>query len=223
MCVLMRANKGMMIRGLVASLFSCVLAGTAAELEVRVVDSQDNGIANALVKLTSLGQSRKETTEPFGAATFRDLAVGRYSIRIEAAGYKVWQIEDYAVGIRMDRPLQATLSVGELGCPPVLRVMYDNIQPRGAAVRGTVVDAETHKGIAGARITLRRFDGGERNVVVRSGQKGQFMVMAIDPGRYKVQVTKGSHRADADLVVPVKDAAIMEIVLEQRGHVQVCL
>jgi uncharacterized surface anchored protein len=173
-------------------------AGYPAEFRVRVVTQDYEGLDHAEVTVTSQQISREAMTDGTGTAIFADLPEGRCDVKVGARGFRLWQSLDYEVGSSQGRGLLATLSAGELGCPSLLVVVYDNAQPRKGPVRGAVVDADSLRGIKGATITLQLLDGSGRRSTIRSGKAGLFEVKDLSPGRYGVSVTKeGFQETDA--------------------------
>jgi uncharacterized surface anchored protein len=198
--------------------------GQEAEFRVHVVDPQYENVANAVVQLVSVQESRTATTDAVGAATFVNLPSGRYDIRISAYGFVVWQSRNYDVTVPQKGPMLATLRFGTTGsCDPPYRIEYDNRHSRDPPVRGVIIDADSRKSIRGATLHFRLMDEKKPELILRSQNKGVFELPNIAPGRYRLRVTNEFYRdLEMDLVVPTQDVVIITIELDRNDHVHVC-
>jgi outer membrane cobalamin receptor len=91
----------MVMRAVRASLllFVALVAASAAELKVKVIDPQSAAVAGAQVSLSSKGSDivlKVATTSPEGIATFSELSFGSYQIQVLAPGFAP-QTADLAV------------------------------------------------------------------------------------------------------------------------------
>jgi hypothetical protein len=199
-------------------------AGEQSKFRVHVVDPRYEDVGNAMVRLLSVQGFRTATTDTAGMATFFDLPQGKYDVRISAYGFIVWQLQNYNVTVPQNRLLQATLSFATLACDPSYHSEYDNTQPRGAPVRGSVIDADSGKGIRGATLVFRRANENKPKITIRSQSKGVFEVPDIAPGHYKLRVKNEFFReVEMDLIVPIQDAVVITVELDRNDHVRLCL
>src|SRR6185436_18306060 len=105
--------------GVLCLLFGAIPAfGQAATSSVRgsVTDPQGNVVAGATVTLTSVGtnQTRSTTTGDNGTYSFELIAVGDYSLEVEAKGFKKGQVTGIHALVAKATTTDVTLEIGNV-------------------------------------------------------------------------------------------------------------
>ena len=144
----------------------------------RVVDRRTGEpIENAIVVATGpAGHGRARTGEG-GHYAIRGLQSGTYRVRAKARHYDK-QIYPRAVPVRSG---EATRPVDFALVP----------RPRRGALSGRVVDARTHRPIAGAVVVVRGEHGQYR---AQTDRQGCYKVRGVSPGAYRVTAMKRGYR-----------------------------
>src|SRR5215472_19089431 len=109
------------IRTLVLALCSVFLAASAhaqfkASIQGTVMDPQGNAVANATVTITNqdTGVVRTTVTSTEGFYRASELPPGKYTVTIEATGFKKSTTNDVAVEAEQPRGFDVTLTVGNI-------------------------------------------------------------------------------------------------------------
>ncbi len=119
------------------------------------VTAAENGVAAEVVLLGSaeLGRARRVTADPAGNFEFLNVPVGRFSMRVQAPGYRSVVLE-----VEVEDGAEARRDVALLAA---------------AGIFGRVVDSENNA-VAGALVWFRGGGNGQREPVVRTGNDGTF-------------------------------------------------
>jgi protocatechuate 3,4-dioxygenase beta subunit len=145
----------------------------------RIVDRRTGQpVANARVMAFGRPGRRAAHTDERGRYLVRDLRPGSYRVVAGARGYLR---ADFARPVDV-RPGQQVDDVDFALVP----------RPRRGGIAGQVVDARTHRPIAGAVINARGEHGAERAVTDRQGNYR----LRLNPGRYRVSATARGYRPE---------------------------
>ncbi len=87
---------------------------STATMEGTVTDPSGAVVAGAVVTVTNIGTqaTRSVTTGPSGDYTIPNLAVAHYSVRVTAAGFKAYEIEDVELQVAQRATVNAALQIG---------------------------------------------------------------------------------------------------------------
>ena len=129
------------IVGLVFGL-ACTQAGaqfTQGAIVGAVKDSAGAVVPQATVKLTNIdeGTARVTQSNEVGDFRFLDVKAGRYSLKVEAPGFKQWSLSGIRLAVRQELRLDASLTVGEV---------QQTVQVQGDAVSAIQTDSPTISG-----------------------------------------------------------------------------
>jgi hypothetical protein len=198
------------------------LSSTAQDLpfQIRVVGPNHEQIQNAEVEIGSGSHSLRVKTNADGIADLPNVALGRNTVHVSAAGFKTWN--DESLVVTPDRSILVTLEPATLGCDPDYKIRY-RIEP-GPPVQGIVL-GQSDSGVRG--ISIRPYLPGEKKPILKlhSQKKGHFEIPQIPAGRYRLRITNDPLYQDEqiDLVVPTQDTLFLTIKLAKRGSVDICL
>lgn len=133
-------------------------------------------------------------------------ANGSYEARVPAAGqYRV-----------MVSSLGSSIGTTETGTIEIRGDMQHDIELRGAAIRGRVIDASSGVGLPDASVILRGVTSGGADRPADSA--GRFVFDFVPDGRYTLNATKAGYASEPREVV-VQQGADVEIDLAvSRGH-----
>src|SRR5262249_36479747 len=92
------------------------LAQYRAGIQGTVLDPQGNSISGATVTLTNKETNRNQvaTTDESGVYNFLSLPPGRYSLDVEATGFKKKSLSDLSVSAERTQSINVTLEIGEV-------------------------------------------------------------------------------------------------------------
>jgi Carboxypeptidase regulatory-like domain len=173
--------------------------GEGAGLEVEVVDDAKQPIANAEVKLSSIGEHVAKSDDK-GKATLRPVHPGWLSVEVTAPGYA---------------PNGNFTSVGSAGAVAKMHVTLH----RGVSVSGRVVD-EAGKPIAKAHVSANDTSawGWSRDAdSVLSDDKGQFTIAALAPGAHALSASDGEHAIARTPPITVASQPITGIEIKMKA------
>lgn len=146
----------------------------------RVVDRRTGEpIRGAAVLAKSEGGRRQARTDEHGRYVLRGLRPGVYRVACRSPRY-VGQVYPKPVGVR---PGQVVENINFALVP----------KPRPGAIAGRVVDARTHKPIAGAVVIARGEHGAARAATDRNGF---YRIGPLAPGRYQVTAMKRGYQPE---------------------------
>ena len=179
--------------------------------------------ANVVIQGTKLGAA----TDAKGEYNIVNVPPGTYTLEAKMVGYKTAITKNVAVKVNLtthlDFLLEATsLDLGE----PVVVAERALIASEGRSqfeLKGIVIDAETGKGIEGARVIISvlgdRLRGGETKGA-ETDKKGEFIIRPVY-GVFDIRVRKQGYEAWSDTEVPfVSDGKQMTIKLEKEKPIQ---
>lgn len=119
------------------------LAQTTASLIGNVTDPSGAAVGHCSVKVTetSTGQVRTTTTDETGAYLFTLLPPGSYSIRVEAAGFKVEVRTGITVSVQANVRVDIPLSVGDVSETVTVASQAPAVDTRQASIGETIDSA----------------------------------------------------------------------------------
>jgi hypothetical protein len=148
--------------------------------------------------------------EPAATRSFLD-AEGRY--RIEGLGPGSYEVVAAALDAAPSAPV-----IVQIADPPGPLVTADLTVGKGARLRGTVSDAESHAPIEGARIALEGALGRDSDVpllaTATSSADGSFELRGLAPGARSLTVTAAGHHGRIVSGIVVADADPAPIAVE---------
>jgi hypothetical protein len=166
-----------------------------------VVRSASGSPAAAFSVLVSLVRGKLDR-EHVATRSFLD-AEGRYEI--EGLGPGDYEVVAAALGSAPSAPAKATIPD-----PPAGPVTVDLTLARGARLRGTVLDAESHKPIAGARVALEGLLAASQDVpllaTATTGDDGAFELAGLGAGPRSLTATAEGHHGRIVSGIVVGDA-----------------
>ena len=119
--------------------------GTTSRLVGDVTDSSGAAVPGASVKLTNEGTqaSFATTTGSAGAYTFEALQPGRYTVAVEAAGFKKFSARDNGVTIGQPTTVNVRLEVGSITEAVEVSAAAEAVQTSTSANIGNVIEEKT--------------------------------------------------------------------------------
>lgn len=165
-------------------------AGTASKGSVAGVLRGADGrpVPRALVSLGTLARAR---TNSRGQYAFLNVPIGTHELKTHTPGFSVSTAHIRVTATRVD----ASMSLLPRSTPKSSAAKTLVRAGSGVELRGAVTSEAGP--IRAAKVTLIRSG---KAVSVRSGARGEFLLRHLDPGRYRVLVSKAGYRSAAELV-----------------------
>ena len=113
---------------------------STAEIVGRVTDSSGAVVPNARVTIEDLATHEKRTTQTSGSGdyVFPLLSNGRYSVRIEAGGFRTFSVPEIALAAGDRARISAELQVGDVTQTVEVQVAAPALQTESSAVQSVV-------------------------------------------------------------------------------------
>ena len=115
-----------------------------ASIQGTVMDSGGAAIANAHVKVVeqTTGLTREATTSDQGFYRIPELPPGRYTVTVDATGFKAGVSNDVVVNAEEPRGLDVTLQVGSVNEQVTVTASDEGLQTENANVSGTITSRD---------------------------------------------------------------------------------
>ncbi|QNI37669.1 TonB-dependent receptor [Edaphobacter albus] len=139
----LKALKSLSVAVVALCCASVTFAQTTASIVGNVTDASGAVVGHCSVQVveTSTGQARTTTTDETGAYLFTLLPPGSYSIRVEAAGFKVAIRTNVAVSVQANVRVDIPLSVGNVSETVTVASQAPAVDTRQASI-GETIDSE---------------------------------------------------------------------------------
>ena len=128
---------------------------TTADVVGRVTDSSGAIVTNAKITLQNLatGAYRSMNTTDSGDYTFNLLPIGRYSVRMEAAGFKAYVVQELSIAAGDRARVDAVMQVGQVSESVTVTTEAPVLQTDSATL-GTLLD---HKAVQDIPLNGRNY------------------------------------------------------------------
>jgi Carboxypeptidase regulatory-like domain len=152
--------------------------GFQGALRANVEDAQGGTLpgASATLRNDQTGESRTRTTSAAGIATFPNLLVGSYTLRVELTGFKSYERKNIAVSANQTVEVQARLDVGQMTETITITAGEELVTTTSSQLEGARFDARQV-------VDLPAFDPG------LTGDPSNFAVLAPGVGTQPGGVT----------------------------------
>jgi uncharacterized membrane protein len=171
-----------------------VVPGSSTLLRGTVVDHENRRIAGARVSAIQESSAVAVMTGPAGTFELRNLKAGPYHIVVSKVGYESAE-KDVALraAATETRDFQLKKQSATVVMAPSPTRPLVAVRPGG--ITGQVIDAKTHRPLAGVMIAV----SGQRSF--SSDAAGRLAIANLPPGTYQVSATKAGYSSDQRTVV----------------------
>ena len=216
------------IRAIIALLLVSISTPAQSEkhsLTIHVTDLVDGLVPTASALLLSSDRVTESKADSSADIHFTDVPPGAYELEVSAPGFAKTTVKNVLVPQTESNPLEVTLRVANQPdhCGFVNTVDYAPLRP-GAALSGRVVNSDSNKAVAKAWVDILPADQADPIASTRSDRQGTFHFTTLQPGRYKVQVSKDSYWLSSidSFFITQENTTMLTIGLDKRGHIHVC-
>ena len=191
----------------VCSLFFAAMPMTAAASQPRsaaqltgvVLDPAGAAISGASLNLLSVDEARNGKTGADGKFQFSDLPSGAYELRVSSPGFRAKTISDMMLEVGSSESLSVTLQLESNPCgDPSPTPLYEK-RSADLDLLGFVSEFWNGSGpVAGATVTVRLIKTGRADTV-KTGKRGEFQFVGLDPGKYTLSVSHAGYTGQSDI------------------------
>ncbi|MET0283226.1 MAG: carboxypeptidase regulatory-like domain-containing protein [Polyangiales bacterium] len=180
------------------------------ELRIALRDAPGNPVDDAEVVITGPGlwPAQAARADARGEVLFVGLAAGDYNVRARRAG-------------------RVALGQGPTAIVPGQRTEAELTLSDGPSLRGSVVDAQSNKPLANARVSVQDLTPGLDALTVSTDAQGQFSASGLWPGASRIDVQRDGYApmgrelelpARAPLLIALEGAASLSgLVVDEEG------
>src|SRR5262249_12665135 len=140
------------VRAMLALVCLCVFAGIAqaqfrASIQGTALDSKGGVVAGAKVTLTNqeTGATRETVTSAEGFYRIGELPPGKYTITVEASGFKQFTSKDVQVEAEQTRGLDVTWDVGAVTEQVTVTASEERLQTQDGSISSTITSQQIER------------------------------------------------------------------------------